>query len=132
MSNTLVTSFDFTLSGTPEAKAMKKTRFALQKNPWNPMQPETERLAEVQRRNRALYRAHLLEETLAGILDGCQANVAREKLVDWTGWAARSQLDPFKKVGRAIKQHLEMALSLVLFAGRASILCNAGVKSGFS
>ncbi|WP_441286149.1 transposase [Sorangium sp. KYC3313] len=71
------------------------------------MQPETERLAEVQRRNRPLCRAHLLEETLAGILDGRQANVAREMLVDWTGWAARSQLDSFKKVGRTIKQHLD-------------------------
>ncbi|XYH95035.1 ISL3 family transposase [Sorangium sp. So ce1128] len=51
------------LSGTPEAKGMKKTRFALQKNPWNLIQPETERLAEVQRRNRPLYRAYLLKET---------------------------------------------------------------------
>jgi transposase len=101
------------LSGTPDAKAMKKTRFALQKNPWNLTQPETERLAEVQKRNRPLYRAYLLKETLAGILDGHQANVAREKLVDWIGWAARSQLEPFKKVGRTIKQHLEGIVAYV-------------------
>lgn len=101
------------LSGTPEAKAMKRTRFALQKNPWNLMQPEAERLAEVQRRNRPLYRAYLLKETLAGILDGREANVAREKLVDWIGWAARSQLDPFKKVSRTIKQHLEGIVAYV-------------------
>jgi transposase len=101
------------LVGTPEAKAVKKTRFALQRNPWNLTQPESERLAEVQRRNRPLYRAYLLKETLAAILDGRQVNVARDRLADWIGWAARSQLDPFKKVGRTIKKHLEGIVAYV-------------------
>jgi len=101
------------LAGTPEAKAVKKTRYALQKNPWNLLQPERERLAEVQRRNRPLYRAYLLKETLAGILDGRQVNVARSKLVEWAGWAARSRLEPFKKAAKTIVKHIEGVVAYV-------------------
>jgi transposase len=95
------------LAGTPEAKAVKKTRFPLQKNPWNLTQPEQEKLAEVQKHNRPLYRAYLLKETLAAILDGGQVNVARAKLAEWTGWAARSRLEPLKKLARTVKEHAE-------------------------
>jgi transposase len=101
------------LAGTPEAKALKKSRFALQKNPWNLTQPESEKLVEVQRRNRPLYRAYLLKETLAAILDGRQVNVARARLAEWVGWSARSKLEPFKKVGRTIKNHLEGIVAYV-------------------
>lgn len=62
------------------------------------------KLTNVQRTNRPLYRAYLLKETLARILDGGQVNVARDKLVDWIGWAARSRLPPFRRVARTIKQ----------------------------
>src|SRR6202044_2255996 len=79
-----------------EKKAIKGTRFALQKNPGN--------LSDVQRTNRPLYRAYLLKETLAPILDGAQVNVARDKLLDWIAWANRSQLPPFRKVAGTIKK----------------------------
>jgi transposase len=101
------------LAGTPEAKALKKTRVALQKNPWNLTQPQSEKLTEVQRRNRPLYRAYLLKETLAAILDGRQVNVARARLAEWIGWAARSKLEPFKKVSRTIKAHFEGIIAYV-------------------
>ena len=63
--------------------------------------------------NRALYRAYLLKETLAAILDGQQVNVARDKLLDWIAWAARSRLAPFRRVARTIKQHIEGILAYV-------------------
>lgn len=75
-----------------EKKAIKGTRFALQKNPWNLTDVEQGKLSDVQRTNRPLYRAYLLKETLATILDGAQVNVARDKLLDWIAWANRSQL----------------------------------------
>jgi transposase len=100
------------LSGSA-AKAVKKTRFALQKNPWNLTQPEAERLAVVQRRNKPLYRAYLLKETLAAILDGRQVNVARDKLVEWTRWAMRSRLEPFKKLARTVTNHAEGILGYI-------------------
>lgn len=92
----------------PEAaKALKHTRFALQKNPWNLTQPESERLSVLQRRNQPIYRAYLLKETLCDILDHRQPNVARDKLLNWCGWAQRSRLEPFRKAATTVKSHLE-------------------------
>ena len=98
----------------PEDKrALKNTRFALHKNPWNLSALEEQKVAEVQRTNRPLYRAYLLKETLAQILDGRQVNVARKKLLEWTDWAARSRLPPFQKLGRTVVAHLEGILAYV-------------------
>lgn len=89
------------------AKALKHTRFALQKNPWNLTQPESEKLAVLQERNRPLYRAYLLKESLCDILDHRQPEVARRRLSEWCGWATRSKLEPFRKAAATIKSHLE-------------------------
>jgi transposase len=101
------------LRGTDEGTALKKTRFALQKNPWNLTQPESERVALVQRRNRRLYRAYLLKETLADILSRRQPGVARQKLLDWIGWALHSRLEPFRKVARTIRKHIDGVIAYV-------------------
>jgi transposase len=96
-----------------DKEAIKGTRFALQKNPWNLSEVEQGKLTEVQRTNRPLYRAYLLKETLARILDGAQVNVARNKLLDWIAWAARSRLPPFRKVARTIKKYIEGIVAYV-------------------
>lgn len=119
------------LTGTDDAATVKKTRFALQKNPWNLSQSDHEKLADVQRSNKKLYRAYLLKETLADILDRRQVNVAREKLGEWIGWAARSQLTPFQKLSRTIRGHLDGILAYVatgLSNGRAEGM-NAKVRT---
>jgi transposase len=95
------------------AKAIKNTRFAVQKNPWNLTQSEHEKLAAVQRNNRPLYRGHLLTHTLAAILDRRQVNVARKRLEEWCNWAMRSRLPPFKKVARTVRTHIEGILAYV-------------------
>lgn len=105
-----------------ERAALKRTRFALQKNPWNLNDIERDKLVEVQRVNRRLYRAYLLKETLAAILDRRQAHVARAKLLEWTRWAMRSQLAPFAKTARTIAAHLDGIVAYVatgLSNGRA-------------
>lgn len=110
------------LAGTDEARVVKKTRFALQKNPWNLTQSDHEKLSQLQSSNKPLYRGYLLKETLADILDRRQVNVARTKLIEWMAWAARSRLAPFQKVARTIKEHLEGILAYVatgLSNGRA-------------
>jgi transposase len=99
--------------GSDEGCALKRTRFLLHKNPWNLTTIESQKLAEVQRVNKPIYRGYMLKETLAAILDGRQVNVAREKLQEWIGWAERSRLNPFKKVARTIKDHLEGILAYV-------------------
>ena len=96
-----------------ERRALKNSRFALQKNPWNLTDLEKTKLVEVQRVNRRLYRGYLLKETLAAILDGRQANVARTKLLEWASWAAHSQLAPFAKAARTILGHLDGIVAYV-------------------
>lgn len=92
----------------PEARrALKNSRFALQKNPWNMTAIETTKLADVQRVNMPLYRAYLLKESLATILGGRQPHVARLKLLEWSSWASHSGLKPFAKVARTIVTHLD-------------------------
>jgi transposase len=108
---------------TPENRgALKKTRFALQKNAWNLTEIERAKLTEVQRTNRKLYRAYLLKETLAAILDRRQPNVVRAKLVEWASWATHSQLPPFVRTAKTILTHLEGVVAYVatgLSNGRA-------------
>jgi len=72
--------------GTEEAKVLKRIRFILLKNPWNLTNLEGDKLAELQRTNRPIYRAYMLKEALAGILDGLDVDVARVKLREWIGW----------------------------------------------
>jgi transposase len=101
------------LGGPAAAGALKKTRWALLKNPWNLDADEHDKLADVQRTNRPLYRAYLLKESLAEILGRRQVNVVRAKLRDWISWAARSRLPPFKKLARTLRSHLDGVLAFV-------------------
>ncbi|MCQ6473561.1 transposase, partial [Vibrio parahaemolyticus] len=79
--------------------------FALLANPWNLSRRQGEKLREVERTNRRLYRAYLLKETLAGALDYLQPARAERALEEWLAWASRSQLRPFVRVARTIRQH---------------------------
>ena len=99
--------------GTEEAKVLKRTRFILLKNPWNLTNLEGQKLAALQRTNKPIYRAYMLKEGLAGILDGLDVDVARTKLGEWLGWASRSRLEPFKKLARTVKAHFEGILAYI-------------------
>jgi transposase len=96
-----------------EGRALKRTRFILHKNPWNLTNLENQKLTEVRRVNAPIYRAYLMKETLAEILDGRQINVARTKLNEWISWAAHSHLKPFEKLARTVKDHIEGILAYV-------------------
>jgi transposase len=105
-----------------QRQVLKKTRFVLQKNPENLSAPERRKLAEVQANNRPLYRAYLLKDTLASILDRRQYYVARDELHGWLAWASRSKLAPFVRVARTIRKHLHGILAYLntrLSNGRA-------------
>lgn len=101
------------LRGTEEGKAIKKTRWALQKNPWNTTPAEGRRLSSVQVTNMPLYRGYLLKQSLCTILDGANPTVARTALQNWIAWATRSRLEPFVKAAGTIRQHLEGILAYV-------------------
>ena len=96
-----------------EKKSLKKTRWALQKNPWNLTRFEREKLAMLERRNTPIYRAYLLKEALVAILDRRQVNVAETKLDEWLAWARRSKLDPFVRLAKTIDKHRDGILAYV-------------------
>lgn len=96
-----------------EARALKKTRWALQKNPWNLRDVERDKLSALPRANQRLYRAYLLKEAILAVLDRQQVHVARHKLDEWLAWASRSRLAPFVKLARTIRTHVEGILAYV-------------------
>lgn len=93
--------------GTPEGRALFRTRFALLKNPWNLNSIESGKLSAVQRTNKPLYRAYLLEETLAKSLDYRQPARAKQALKRWISWALRSRLEPFVRAARTVRKHFD-------------------------
>jgi transposase len=66
-----------------DGRALKGTRWPLLRRAWNLRDLEVCKLAALPRANRRLFRAYLLKEALAGILDGKQVHVARRKLGEW-------------------------------------------------
>ena len=92
---------------TEKGRAIKHSRIALLKNPWNLTRKEKRKLSDLQRTNLLLYRAFLLKETLARAMDDKQPGHARRALEDWLAWASRSRLKPFVKAAHTIRQHFE-------------------------
>jgi transposase len=90
-----------------EGKAMKGLRWPLLKNPWNLTPEQRDRLSTLQQDNKRLYRAYLLKESFAEILDRRQPNVVKRKLSDWLGWASRSRLPAFVTTASTIRRHLD-------------------------
>lgn len=99
--------------GTEEGKVLKRTRFLLHKRPWNLTDLEHQKLAELKRINSPIYRACLMKEALAEVLDEMNIDIARVKLREWVGWASRSRLEPFMKLARTIKEHFERILAYI-------------------
>jgi transposase len=101
------------LKGTPEGRALKQSRWALLKNPWNLTQRQGEKLSEVARTNQRLYRAYLLKESLAHGLDYRQRWRAEQHLDSWAQWASHSKLAPFVKLSRTVRTYKEGILAYV-------------------
>ena len=64
----------------PARRATKKSRFVLQKRPGDLLGEEVFKLADIARENKPLYRAYLMKEKLAGLLDNVEPVVARRAL----------------------------------------------------
>lgn len=90
-----------------EANDIKYMRWILLKNPWNLSSLEWERLNLLPQRNKRLYRAYILKETFAAIMDRLQPNVVKQKLREWIAWARRSRLPAFSRVALTIREHLD-------------------------
>jgi transposase len=97
------------------AREIKGMRWAVLKNPWNLTSVQSSRLSDLPKENARLYRAYLLKESFASILDRRQPNVAHEKLKDWLSWASRSRLPAFVHAGRTIRKHLDDIVAYVRY-----------------
>ena len=94
-------------------RALKRTRWALLKNPWNLTHRERRKLSELERYNQPLYRAYLLKESLADLLSSLRPRHAAHRLQEWLAWASRSRLRPFVRVARTIRKHRDGILAYV-------------------
>lgn len=95
------------LKGTEEGTWIKKTRWPLLKRPWNLHRKGRQKLAAIQENNKPLYRAYLLKEALSKAFDYKQTWRGLRSLREWLSWACRSKLEPFVKLSRTIREHLQ-------------------------
>jgi transposase len=96
-----------------EANKVKGLLWPTRKNPWNLTPKQEDRLSTLQQDNERVYRAYLLKESFADILDRHQPNVVKRKLEGWLSWASRSRLPAFVRVGRTIRKHLDDIVSYI-------------------
>ena len=96
-----------------EKKSMKGTRWALQKSPWNLRGSDIRTLEQLELDNWMLYRAYLLKESFAEILNRRQVNVAHWKLQRWIADAKNSTLQHFERVARTIEKYADGILEYV-------------------
>lgn len=92
------------VAGTEGAHFLKHSRWALLKSSWNLDLREGEKLRDIQRTNKRLFRAYLLKESLAAGFDYRQRARAKKHLDGWIAWAARSQLKPFVRLAGTLKR----------------------------
>lgn len=96
-----------------EHRVLKNTRWALLKRPWNLTAIQTGKLTDLPRQNLTLYRAYMMKEGFAGILDERDPLTVREKLTEWISWATHSRLAPFVKAALTIRKHLDGIVAYV-------------------
>jgi len=95
------------------AAAIKKSRYALLKRPWDLSAKEWDKLAAIQKHNATLYRAYLLKESLADVFVETKRTDAEKELNRWLAWASRSKLKPFVKTAQTVRKYKDGILAYV-------------------
>lgn len=93
--------------------SIKRTRWALLKNPENLRASERAKLDLVRRTNNPLYRAYLLKETFLDVFTYRSRYHARRAIQAWISWAQRSRLAPFVCLARTVREHLDGILAFI-------------------
>lgn len=97
---------------TGQARALKRARYALWKNPENLTSRQHAKLAWIAKTDPRLYRAYLLKEGLRLVFQ-LPAAEAAEALQAWIGWARRCRIPAFVELQRRIVKHRESILAAI-------------------
>lgn len=98
----------------PEGRRfIKRSRWVLLKRPEHLRGSEKAKLDLIRRSNKDLYRAHLLKETFLDIFEYKVPWRARRALDAWLAWAQRSRLEPFVRLARTVREHLDGILAFI-------------------
>jgi len=98
------------MAGRAKAE-FKKTRFLWLKNPANLSREERTRLSALLRLNSPIVRAYLLKEDLRRFWAYRSTAWAEGHLRQWLWRASHSRLEPFKKLARMLRTHLDGVLA---------------------
>jgi transposase len=96
-----------------DRRDLRNSRWVLLKRPEAHAGYERAKLREIRRLNDALYRAYLLKETFLKVFEHRSRAAAARAIRVWLSWAARSRLEPFVKLGRTVRQHLDGILAFI-------------------
>jgi transposase len=86
--------------------ALKKSRFALLKNKANLTQSQQKKRDYISQLNLKTSRALRMRDAFQEIYKTETIDDFIHALNEWYSWIVRSQLEPFKKLGRTIKKHM--------------------------
>jgi transposase len=89
-----------------DAKALKRSRWALWKNPDDLTSNQTAKLAWIAKTDPRLYRAYLLKEGLRHVFKLAGA-AGKQALDRWVSWARRCRIPAFVQLQRKIMRHRE-------------------------
>ena len=87
-----------------QARALKRARWCLWKNPENLTAHQHAKLAWIARTDPRLHRAYLLKEGLRYVFT-VKGEAGKQALDSWCRWAQRCRIPSFVELGRKIKRH---------------------------
>ena len=103
---------------------IKRSKYALGKNPENLTKNQQERLELIQAEDPQIRRGHDLKEKLRLILKLKDPELAEEELAGWLGWAQRCRIPAFVELGCKVRRHREHILDTVRYG-----LSNARIEA---
>lgn len=96
-----------------EAEQVKRSKYALGKNPENLTETQRGRLAVIQAQDGPLARAYAMKEQLRAVFKMSDAKAAGECLDKWLARAQRCRIRPFVELQRKVRRHREHILNAI-------------------
>ena len=94
-------------------KDIKNSKYPLGKAIENLTENQQVKLAQIKSKNKKLYRAYELKESLRKLLKLKDVEIAEKEINAWISWARRSRIDSFKELALKIKRHKEYIINFV-------------------